>query len=243
MRKHANLVDFVGGSRENIQIFKSEKELSEYTKETEKFFPKKNADDGGVLRALRRHILLPRESRSRQGQHTQPGNSFHRRSRAFHSRVPIPSRDYGDGPGVSAPPYLTMPSLPHAFKFNSPVNMPLLCFSPLTPNLLSVGVQRACNTPIPTTTTTTATRSCHVTSHMGPGHPPLFSFPPLNLLANSHDRLYMPYHRSINRIGHIRSIHRPTGVPGPRGVGLSPLFQYSSSLPRACMHVRRVIFL
>jgi hypothetical protein len=66
LEKHVNLVDLVRGSRENIRIFESEKELSEYTKETEKFFPKENAVDGGVLRALRRHILEPRESRARQ---------------------------------------------------------------------------------------------------------------------------------------------------------------------------------
>jgi hypothetical protein len=64
--KHVNLVDLVQGSRENIRIFESEKELSEYTKETGKFFPKEHAADGGVLRALRRHILEPRESRARQ---------------------------------------------------------------------------------------------------------------------------------------------------------------------------------
>jgi hypothetical protein len=77
-QKHVNLVDFVGGSRENIRIFKSEKELSEYTKETKKFFPRESAADGGVLRALRRQIFFPRESRSTQGQHSQPGNSNRR---------------------------------------------------------------------------------------------------------------------------------------------------------------------
>ena len=76
--KHVNLVDLVQGFRENIPIFESEKELSEYTKETKKFFPKEDAVDGGVLRALRRHILNPRESRCRQGQLSQTGNSYHR---------------------------------------------------------------------------------------------------------------------------------------------------------------------
>jgi len=68
------------GSRENVPIFRSEKELSKYTHETCKFFPKENAADGGVLRALRRHILVPRESRSisRRGRLSQPGNSGHR---------------------------------------------------------------------------------------------------------------------------------------------------------------------
>jgi hypothetical protein len=44
-----------------VQIFETEGALSEYTKETEKFFPKESAVDGGVLRALRRHILSPRD--------------------------------------------------------------------------------------------------------------------------------------------------------------------------------------
>ena len=79
LQKHVDLVDLVQGSRENIQIFKSEEELSNYTHETEKFFPKERAKDGGVLRALRRHILEPRESPSSQGQWPQPGNSYHHR--------------------------------------------------------------------------------------------------------------------------------------------------------------------
>ena len=79
LQKHVNLVDLVQGSRENIQIFKSEEELSNYTHETEKFFPKERAKDGGVLRALRRRILEPRESPSSQGQWPQPGNSYHHR--------------------------------------------------------------------------------------------------------------------------------------------------------------------
>jgi len=62
-KKHVNLVDLVERSRENIQIFESEIKLSEYTRETKKFFPKENAANGGVLRALRRHILAPRSSR------------------------------------------------------------------------------------------------------------------------------------------------------------------------------------
>ena len=79
-------------------------------------------------------------------------------------------------------------------------------------------------------------------SHMG-GHYSLSSiFPPHDLLVNSHDRLDMSYHRLINRVGHMKDILRPTGVLFPLGVGLSPLFQYSSSLPRASMRVRRVIF-
>jgi len=239
LRKHVNLVDLVQGSRarENITIFESEIELSEYTKKTKKFFPKEDAADGGVLRALRRHILVPRESRSREANSLNL-KSYHRQLRAFHSRVPIPSRHGGDAPGVSAhwQPYLTMSSPPHAFKFNSPINTPLLCSSPFTqcttsPNLVPAAAQRGCTTTIPTTQRS----SCHVTSHMN-------HF----ILANSHDRLYMSYNRLINRIGHMKDILSPTGAPRPRGVGLSHLFQYRPSLPRASlrasMRVRRVPF-
>jgi hypothetical protein len=251
--EHVNLVDLVHGFRigEDVQIFKSEIELSEYTHKTEKFFPKEDAVDGGVLRALRRHILVPR--RLRQGQLSQRSatRTTAIRWRAFHSKVPIPSRDYGDAPGVLAQPepYLTMSSSPRAF--NSPM-APIhhSCASALfpsgttsltSPNLVPAAAQRGCTTTIPTTQRS----SCHVTSHMGPGHHmPLFSssFPPPLNLANSHDRLYMSYHRLINRVGHMKEILRPTGVPCPRGVGLSHLFQYSSSLLRASMRVRRVIF-
>ncbi|KAH8998353.1 hypothetical protein EDB86DRAFT_2912760 [Lactarius hatsudake] len=61
LRKHVNLVDLVHGSKKEVQIFKTEKELSEYTIATEKYFPKEDAQDGGVLRALRRQILAPRK--------------------------------------------------------------------------------------------------------------------------------------------------------------------------------------
>ncbi|KAI0293597.1 hypothetical protein BC826DRAFT_1015040 [Russula brevipes] len=57
--KHVNLVDLVEGNRKEVRIFKTEEQLSQYTRETRKFFPKENAKDGGVLRALRRHILSP----------------------------------------------------------------------------------------------------------------------------------------------------------------------------------------
>ncbi|KAH8998354.1 hypothetical protein EDB86DRAFT_2912765 [Lactarius hatsudake] len=62
-RKHVNLVDLVHGSKKEVQIFKTEKALSEYTIATEKFFPKKDAKDGGVLRDLRRQIFAPRPRR------------------------------------------------------------------------------------------------------------------------------------------------------------------------------------
>ena len=54
-------MDLVHGSKEEVTIFKTEKQLSEYTKATEKYFPKEEARDGGVLRALRRQILAPHE--------------------------------------------------------------------------------------------------------------------------------------------------------------------------------------
>ena len=68
--KHVNLVDLVQGSKVEVRIFNTEKQLSEYTKETKKYFPKEEAKDGGVLRALRRHITAPREglNSSRRGQ-------------------------------------------------------------------------------------------------------------------------------------------------------------------------------
>jgi hypothetical protein len=211
--------------------------------------------DGGVLRALRRHILVPQESRARQSQLRQrlatPTTTI--RWRAFHSRVPIPSRDYGDPTGVSAQPCLTMSSSQHTFKFTSPISpihhspaSALLPSGTKFPNLVPAAAQRGCTITIPTTQRS----SCHVMSNIQfrpDHHPPLHrlplsSFPPLKLLANSHDRLYMYYHRLINRIGHMKDILRPTRVPCPRGVGSSPLFQYSPSLPRAGMRVWRVIF-
>jgi len=64
---HVNLVDLVQGDKMEVRIFKTERGLSEYTKRTKKFFPKEDAVDGGVLRALRRHILLPRDHTSKRG--------------------------------------------------------------------------------------------------------------------------------------------------------------------------------
>ena len=65
--KHVNLVDLVHGSKKQVTIFKTEKELSEYTKANEKYFPREEAKDGGVLRALRRHIMRPREDTCSSG--------------------------------------------------------------------------------------------------------------------------------------------------------------------------------
>ena len=64
---HVNLVDLahqvVHDPKEELIFFKTEKQLSEYTIKTGKYFPKEDAKDSEVLRALRRHILLPREDR------------------------------------------------------------------------------------------------------------------------------------------------------------------------------------
>jgi len=70
LTKHVNLVDLVHGSKEEVRIFETEKELSVYTKKSKKYFPKEDAKDGGVLRALRRRIFSPRDgtiSRRRKG--------------------------------------------------------------------------------------------------------------------------------------------------------------------------------
>ena len=62
LKKHVNLVDLAHGSQVEVRIFETERELSAYTRKTKKFFPRENAVDGGVLRALRRHIFAPRDS-------------------------------------------------------------------------------------------------------------------------------------------------------------------------------------
>ncbi|KAH9023979.1 hypothetical protein EDB85DRAFT_1989090 [Lactarius pseudohatsudake] len=63
-RKHVNLVDLVHGSKQEVRIFPTEEELSDYTIAENKIFPKEDAKDGGVLRDLRRHIFAPREGTS-----------------------------------------------------------------------------------------------------------------------------------------------------------------------------------
>jgi len=158
LKKHVNLVDLVHGSREKIPIFKTEKELSDYTHDTGKFFPKENAVDGGVLRALRRHILVPRERQSRQGQRSLDlGLATHTTTRAFHSRVPIPSResgrDGGDAPVVLCPtllvPYHVILATYIQVQLAQGSNIPLLCSNPLNlPNLVQAAAQGA----LPTTT-------------------------------------------------------------------------------------------
>jgi len=46
-------------------VFDSEKDLSEYTISSGKYFPKENAYAGGLLRFLLRQIMNPPEVRSR----------------------------------------------------------------------------------------------------------------------------------------------------------------------------------
>ncbi|KAI9446052.1 hypothetical protein H4582DRAFT_1903118 [Lactarius indigo] len=75
LKKHVNLVDLVHGSKEEVQIFETEGDLSEYTKKTGKYFPKESAVDGGVLRALRRHILAPHEGTSSSMKKFNPGRN------------------------------------------------------------------------------------------------------------------------------------------------------------------------
>ena len=62
-------MDLVHGSKEEVTIFKTEKQLSEYTKANKKYFPREEARDGGVLRALRRQIMAPREDTRRKKSH------------------------------------------------------------------------------------------------------------------------------------------------------------------------------
>ncbi|KNZ77607.1 hypothetical protein J132_04974 [Termitomyces sp. J132] len=62
---HVNLVDLVDhpNTGEPVQLFTTEVELSEYTRESKKFFPKENAYAGGLLKYLLRHIIDPRTER------------------------------------------------------------------------------------------------------------------------------------------------------------------------------------
>jgi hypothetical protein len=63
-RVHVNIVDLVDTQKtgQRVEIFNSLDDLSSYTKETGKFFPKENAYAGGVLQFLLRQILDPGRS-------------------------------------------------------------------------------------------------------------------------------------------------------------------------------------
>ena len=58
-----NLVDLVDSPRTGaaVKVFPNLKELQDYTIETGKFFPRKGAYAGGLLRFLLRKILHSRE--------------------------------------------------------------------------------------------------------------------------------------------------------------------------------------
>lgn len=61
LRTHVNLVDLteMPGSGRRVTLFKTEKQLSEYTRWSERFFPKDSPHAGGLLRFLFRQIRNP----------------------------------------------------------------------------------------------------------------------------------------------------------------------------------------
>ncbi|KAG9096612.1 hypothetical protein FRC06_008489 [Ceratobasidium sp. 370] len=67
---YVNIVDLVDTRVTNIHVrhFGSERELSEYTTRTGKYFPKENAYAGGLLKFLLRHIISPGSGKARAGQ-------------------------------------------------------------------------------------------------------------------------------------------------------------------------------
>ncbi len=60
-RTHVNIVDLVDTQRtsKRVKVFPNALELSMYTKDTEKYFPRENAYAGGLLRYLLRQIMNP----------------------------------------------------------------------------------------------------------------------------------------------------------------------------------------
>lgn len=62
LNTHVNLVDLVmhqTDSNEPVKLFKTERELSEYTQRFRKYFPRDSIHAGGLLKFLLRHILNP----------------------------------------------------------------------------------------------------------------------------------------------------------------------------------------
>jgi len=55
-RTHVNLVDLLSGA--DIRVFRNREELVEYTRATERYFPKKEAKErgGGLLRCMLREM-------------------------------------------------------------------------------------------------------------------------------------------------------------------------------------------
>jgi hypothetical protein len=58
---HVNIVDLIDtrNTGRRVKVFNSVQELSMYTKDSGKYFPKENAYAGGVLKFLLREILNP----------------------------------------------------------------------------------------------------------------------------------------------------------------------------------------
>lgn len=64
-----NIVDLVDARKDPhavVHKFKTELELSNYTRNYEKFFPRENAYAGGILKHLLRNILNPSATRGRR---------------------------------------------------------------------------------------------------------------------------------------------------------------------------------
>ena len=170
---------------------------------------------------LRRHIWVPQERRCHRRDNLGKANSLGLATRATILRLRIPFEGFqglqgctwGLGPNL---PYPCHP-LPHAFKLDSPIglNMPLLCFSPLTK------LQRL-SQPRPrghrrgmryyTTIPTNQRSGCNVTSHIWPVQP------------------FTIRHPSWGYEGHTP----PCGVPCPHGVGLPTLFQNCAARNFSC---------
>ncbi|KAG8741837.1 hypothetical protein FRC12_015529, partial [Ceratobasidium sp. 428] len=63
---YVNIVDLIDfpTTQEPVELFDGEEELSEYTKSTGKYFPKKSAYAGGLLKFLLRRIDYPGDGRA-----------------------------------------------------------------------------------------------------------------------------------------------------------------------------------
>ncbi|KAG8738748.1 hypothetical protein FRC10_006512 [Ceratobasidium sp. 414] len=67
---YVNIIDLVDArvTKVHVRHFGSEKELSEYTMRTGKYFPKENAYAGGLLKFLLRHIISPSNGKAHSSQ-------------------------------------------------------------------------------------------------------------------------------------------------------------------------------
>lgn len=61
MSTHINIVDLLDSidTNEDIKRFKREEDLAKYTRMTERYFPKYEAKENGLLNVLLRHIDSP----------------------------------------------------------------------------------------------------------------------------------------------------------------------------------------